>query len=155
MALAAALPPSQRSPLLVCLTAHTHCACRSLTELFAEDPECAKPKPGPGQAGLARTHTFAGAGLDDELELKKLQVGGLGVGAGRVQRLGAVQVGAALLQAERAAQRCSCAQRLLQRLQNAMSLAWRALPPRLPRPPPPHLAYHPPPARCSCASGPA
>ncbi|PRW57364.1 Kinesin KIF19 [Chlorella sorokiniana] len=46
----------------------------SLTDLFAGDPECAKPKQEPGQAGLARTHTFAGAGLDDELELKKLQV---------------------------------------------------------------------------------
>ncbi len=50
-------------------------ASRSLTELFAGDPECGKPKQNPGQAGLARTHTFAGAGLDDELELKKLQVG--------------------------------------------------------------------------------
>lgn len=55
-------------------------ASRSLTELFAGDPECAKPKQNAGQAGLARTHTFAGAGLDDELELKKLQVGRAGRG---------------------------------------------------------------------------
>ncbi|PSC76545.1 Kinesin KIF19 [Micractinium conductrix] len=46
----------------------------SLTDLFAADPECAgKSKAGP-TGGLARSLAFAGAGLDDELELKKLQV---------------------------------------------------------------------------------
>lgn len=49
---------------------------RSLTDLFAGDPECArKGEQHKERAGLARTHAFAGAGLDDELELRKLQVG--------------------------------------------------------------------------------
>ena len=60
-------------------TPHLPSTCRSLAELFAGDPECAaaagKGKGDKGRAGLARTHAFAGAGLDDELELRKLQVG--------------------------------------------------------------------------------
>lgn len=71
-------PCSDQSVTVVAAAAPA--ASRSLTELFAGDPECAKPKQNAGQAGLARTHTFAGAGLDDELELKKLQVGRAGRG---------------------------------------------------------------------------
>ncbi|KAL4448014.1 hypothetical protein ABPG75_005233 [Micractinium tetrahymenae] len=47
----------------------------SLTDLFAADPECAAKAPEKKLAGgLARSMAFAGAGIDDELELKKLQV---------------------------------------------------------------------------------
>ncbi|KAL4444957.1 hypothetical protein ABPG77_004007 [Micractinium sp. CCAP 211/92] len=47
----------------------------SLTDLFATDPECAAKAPERKLAGgLARSMAFAGAGIDDELELKKLQV---------------------------------------------------------------------------------
>ncbi len=50
--------------------------CRSLTDLFATDPECAAKAPERKLAGgLARSMAFAGAGIDDELELKKLQAG--------------------------------------------------------------------------------
>lgn len=49
---------------------------RSLTDLFATDPECAAKAPERKLAGgLARSMAFAGAGIDDELELKKLQAG--------------------------------------------------------------------------------
>lgn len=62
---------------------HTAGGCRvseelhpvSLTDLFAADPECAAKAPEKKLAGgLARTMAFAGAGIDDDLELKKLQV---------------------------------------------------------------------------------
>lgn len=54
------------------------CLCRSLTDLFAADPECAAKAPEKKLAGgLARTMAFAGAGIDDDLELKKLQAGAL------------------------------------------------------------------------------
>ena len=46
------------TPPLAC----TACTCRSLTDLFAADPECAgKSKAGP-TGGLARSLAFAGAG---------------------------------------------------------------------------------------------
>lgn len=69
-------PPPRRAPTaaLLCVV-----PCRSLADLFASDPGCAAAKKqDKGKAGLARTHQFAGAGLDDELELKKLQVGLVG-----------------------------------------------------------------------------
>lgn len=62
-------PPNVHRPVLP--------LCRSLTDLFAADPECAakgKADRQAGGAGLARSMQFAGARLDDELELKKLQV---------------------------------------------------------------------------------
>ena len=47
-------------------------ACRNLGELFAQDPELAKKR---GEGGkVPRSLLFAGSRLDDEFELRKLQV---------------------------------------------------------------------------------
>lgn len=60
--------------LLRCFTSASTLVCRSLTDLFATDPECAAKAPDKKLVGgLARSMAFAGAGIDDELELKKLQ----------------------------------------------------------------------------------
>ena len=47
-------------------------SCRNLTELFASDPECVAKRIG----GDQRAMQFAGAKLDDEFDMKKLQVQG-------------------------------------------------------------------------------
>lgn len=58
-----------RPPLIA---PHPFCRCRSLTDLFAGDPDCAAK--GRERAALSRSHLFAGSQLDHELDLRKLQV---------------------------------------------------------------------------------
>lgn len=161
---AACSPPCSRCPRTA--TSHPPClhaaCCRSLADLFAGDPECAaaagKGKGDKGRAGLARTHAFAGAGLDDELELRKLQVGGCGstsdggmnAGLAGSWRLCAdmhvAPVGAAV--------RCPCASAHPGGAAGGPAHSPARCPPSPPRFRPPSPKHHTLAARSLCASGP-